>query len=171
MNRTQCFKFSLKTEWPDHVESYSVVDLYLYHRFGSSRHIQRGIKVAQGQSFMLFTIPQIATMSRLLLWGGRWFNKKGQKKTTMKKSSTFLLALTVKNPPAVLETWVPSLGQEDSLEKDMATHSSILAWRIHGQRSLVGYSPRRCKESGMTVHACIELYTFSYQNVRVRAYI
>ena len=36
----------------------------------------------------------------------------------------------VKNPPAVLETWVPSLGQEDSLEKDMATHSSILAWRI-----------------------------------------
>ena len=120
----------MKTEWPDHVESYSVVDLYLYHRFGSSRHIQRGIKVAQGQSFMLFTIPQIATMSRLLLWGGRWFNKKGQKKTTMKKSSTFLLALTVKNPPAVLETWVPSLGQEDSLEKDMATHSSILAWRI-----------------------------------------
>ena len=42
---------------------------------------------------------------------------------------------------------------------------------FHEPRSLVGYSPRRCKESGMTVHACIELYTFSYQNVRVRAYI
>ena len=32
-------------------------------------------------------------------------------------------------------------GLEDSLEKEMAIHSSILAWEIHGQRSLVGYSP------------------------------
>ena len=37
---------------------------------------------------------------------------------------------TVKNPPAVEETWVLSLGWEDPLEKGMATHSSILAWRI-----------------------------------------
>ena len=36
----------------------------------------------------------------------------------------------VKNPSAVQETWVLSLGQEDPQEKDMATHSSILAWRI-----------------------------------------
>ena len=36
---------------------------------------------------------------------------------------------TVKNLPAVRETRVPSLGQEDPLEKGMATHSSILAWR------------------------------------------
>ena len=35
-----------------------------------------------------------------------------------------------KNPPAILETWVPSLGGEDLLEKEMATHSSILAWEI-----------------------------------------
>ena len=35
-----------------------------------------------------------------------------------------------KNPPAVQATWVPSMGQEDPLEKGMATHSSILAWRI-----------------------------------------
>ena len=35
----------------------------------------------------------------------------------------------VKNLPSVQKTWVPSLGQEDSLEKGMATHSSILAWR------------------------------------------
>jgi len=39
------------------------------------------------------------------------------------------------------ETWVQSLGWEDALEEDTATHSSILAWRIHGQRSLAGYSP------------------------------
>ena len=36
----------------------------------------------------------------------------------------------VKNLPAIQETWVQSLGQEDPLEKAMATHSSILAWRI-----------------------------------------
>ena len=36
----------------------------------------------------------------------------------------------VKNPPAMQETQVPSLGQEDALEKEMATHSSILAWGI-----------------------------------------
>ena len=35
----------------------------------------------------------------------------------------------VKNPPAMQETRVPSLGQEDPLEKGLATHSSILAWR------------------------------------------
>ena len=39
------------------------------------------------------------------------------------------------------ETQVQSLGQEDPLEKGMATHSSILAWRIPLQRSLAGYSP------------------------------
>ena len=36
----------------------------------------------------------------------------------------------MKNPPAKQETWVGSLGQEDSLEKEMAIHSSILAWDI-----------------------------------------
>ena len=40
------------------------------------------------------------------------------------------MAQTVKNPPAMRETWVSSLGREDPLEKGMATHSSILAWRI-----------------------------------------
>ena len=38
------------------------------------------------------------------------------------------------------ETWVQSLGQEDPWEKEMATHSSILAGEFHGQRSLAGYS-------------------------------
>ena len=40
------------------------------------------------------------------------------------------MAQTVKNLPAMWETWILSLGQEDPLEKGMATHSSILAWRI-----------------------------------------
>ena len=41
-----------------------------------------------------------------------------------------LVAQTVKNVPAMLETWVHSLGWEDPLEKGMAIHCSILAWRI-----------------------------------------
>ena len=40
------------------------------------------------------------------------------------------MAETVKNPPAMQETWVRSLGQEDPLEEGKATHSSILAWRV-----------------------------------------
>ena len=42
------------------------------------------------------------------------------------------MAQTVKNLPAMQETWVRFLSQEDPLEKGMATHSSILAWRIPG---------------------------------------
>ena len=41
-----------------------------------------------------------------------------------------LVAQSVKNLPAVQETWVQSLGWEDPLKKEMATHSSILAWKI-----------------------------------------
>ena len=41
-----------------------------------------------------------------------------------------LVVQKVKNPPAMWETWVQSLGWEDSLEKGIATHSNILAWRI-----------------------------------------
>ena len=52
-----------------------------------------------------------------------------------------------KNPPAMQETWVRSLDQESLLEKEMATHSSILAWEIPWTRSLVGYSPWGCQES------------------------
>ena len=41
-----------------------------------------------------------------------------------------LVAQMVKNSPAMRETWVQSLSWEDSLEEDMATHSSILVWKI-----------------------------------------
>ena len=47
----------------------------------------------------------------------------------------------VKCLPTMQETGVQSLSQEDPLGKEMATHSSILAWKIHGWRSVVGYSP------------------------------
>ena len=48
------------------------------------------------------------------------------------------------------ETRIPSLGREDPLEKGMATHSSIPAWKSHGQRSLAGYSPWGHKDSDTT---------------------
>ena len=77
----------------------------------------------------------------------------------MKKFSSYLLdiekslrmvAQMVSSLPAVQETLVYSLGWEDPLEKEMTTHCSILAWRIHGQRSLVGYSPWGHKELDRT---------------------
>ena len=56
----------------------------------------------------------------------------------------------VKNLHAIQETQVQSLGWKDPLEKGMATHSSILAWRIQWTKSLVGYSPWNHKESDTT---------------------
>ena len=51
-------------------------------------------------------------------------------KHTFEGKTTSLVVQMVKNLPETWETWVPSLGWEDPLEKEMATHSSILAWRI-----------------------------------------
>ena len=56
----------------------------------------------------------------------------------------------VKNLTARQETRDQSLGWEVPLEKGIAIYSSILAWRIHGQRSLAGYSPWGHKESDTT---------------------
>ena len=59
----------------------------------------------------------------------------------------------VKNPlakqeiPAEQETMVPSLGQEDPLEKEMATRSSILAWEIPGTEQPSGLQSMGCKEA------------------------
>ena len=61
--------------------------------------------------------------------------------------SGFPGGLDSKASPAMQETWVQSLGLEDPLEKEMATHSIFLPEESHGQRSLVGYSPWSCKES------------------------
>ena len=56
----------------------------------------------------------------------------------------------VKNLPAVQKIWVPSPDQEDPLEEGMATHSSILAWRILWTEEPVGYSPWGREESDVT---------------------
>ena len=76
----------------------------------------------------------------IIWWGGRGFPSVSVMKNPLanvgdtgdaglKKLSSGIL-FWVKNLPAMRETWVRSLGQEDPLEEGMATHSSILAWRI-----------------------------------------
>ena len=55
-----------------------------------------------------------------------------------------------KNLPVMQKTWVRSLGQEDPLEKGIATHFSMLAWRIPIDRSLAGHGPWGSKESDTT---------------------
>ena len=52
----------------------------------------------------------------------------------------------MKNPPAVQETQVQSLGQEDPLKKEVTTYSSVLAGESHGQRSTAGCSPQGHRE-------------------------
>ena len=70
---------------------------------------------------------------------------------------SYSLAQAVKNLPAIQETRVLSLGQEDLLEKGMATHSSLLAWRIPWTEDRVGYSPWTHKESDMTEQRTLSL--------------
>ena len=60
------------------------------------------------------------------------------------------VAQSVKNLPAVQETWVQSLGWEDPLEKEMATHSNILAWRIPWTEEPGGLQSRGSQEWDMT---------------------
>ena len=65
-----------------------------------------------------------------------------------------LWAQMVKNPPVMQETWVQSLGWEDPLEKGMATHSSILTWRIYI------YTVHGVEELDMTEQLSLSLYYF-----------
>ena len=63
----------------------------------------------------------------------------------------------VKNPPAMQETWVQSLGWEDPLEEGMATHSTILAWRIPMDRgswraAVHGVTKTKCLSTAQCCH-------------------
>ena len=64
-----------------------------------------------------------------------------------------LVAQTVRNPPPVREAWVQSLGWQDLLEEGMATHSSILAWKIPWTEEpgrLQSMGPQRVRHNGAT---------------------
>ena len=62
----------------------------------------------------------------------------------------FLVAQAIKNLPTAQETWVHSLSQEDPLEEEMATHSSVLAWRIPWTEEPGGLQSMGSQESDMT---------------------
>jgi len=66
--------------------------------------------------------------------------------------------------PAIWETWVQSLGQEDPLQKEMATHSGTLAWKIPWvEKPVVGYSPWGCKELDTTKRLHFHFHSFMYK--------
>ena len=67
------------------------------------------------------------------------------------------MAQLVKSLPAMQETWVQSLGWEDPLEKEMATHSSILAWRIPWTEESGGLESTGHKESDTTEQLSLHL--------------
>ena len=68
-----------------------------------------------------------------------------------------MMAQTVKNLPAMQETWVQSLGREDPLEKGMVT-PAFLPGEFHGQRSLTGYSLWGCEESNTTEQLSLKFH-------------
>ena len=83
-------------------------------------------------------------------------------KPTLQTSTLPLVAQTEKNPPAMGETWIRSLCQENSLEKEMAIHPSILAWRIPWTEELGGLQSLGLQESDVTEQPTLSLSTHTY---------
>ena len=78
------------------------------------------------------------------------------------------MAQMVKNLPAVQKTWVQSLVWEDLLEKEMATHSSILAWRIPWTEEPGRLQSMGCKESDTTEYSIVYIFShFFYPTLRL----
>ena len=76
--------------------------------------------------------------------------QRGEVPDLVNDSTASLVAQSVKSLPAVQETWVRFLGWEDPLQKEMATHSSILAWRIPWTEEPGGLQSIGLQESDMT---------------------
>ena len=99
-----------------------------------ARNDLQGIFLTQGSNLRLYVpcIGRLASLSKLVPPG------KLQKAASFAYNASVVVHL-VKNPPAMWETWVQSLGWEDPLKKGMVTHSSILAWnsmdRMGSQRA------------------------------------
>ena len=83
--------------------------------------------------YYVMTIPDQSVPGEFTRWERGCGHLSGYRNTTnyfQPRNESFLVAQLVKNPPATQETQVWSPGREDPPEEDMATHSSILAWRI-----------------------------------------
>ena len=91
-------------------------------------------------------------MERPAVRGDTYQRKRGDRSTEERAFEDHpvlsLMAQMVKNLPAMLETWVQSLGWEDTLEKRMATHSIILAWRIPCSEKPGGLQSMRLQRVG-----------------------
>ena len=74
-----------------------------------------------------------------------------------------LVVQMVKNLPVMQETWVRSLGQENRLEKGLASTPALLPGEFHEQRSLVDYSLWGCKESDTTERLYFNFHSHTYQ--------
>ena len=118
---------------------------------------------------------ETATHSSILAWRIPWTEEHGglqsmgvAKSWTRLSDFTFALvsmvAQTVKNLPALQETWIWSLGWENPLEKEMATHPVFLSGEFHGQKSLVGNSPRGSQkvEHNWTTFTFFGIYQISF---------
>ena len=79
-----------------------------------------------------------------------FFGKKYLFENMFKVFQSSVVAQMVKNLPAMQETWVPSLGSDDHLEKGAATHSSFLPGEFHGVSSSAGYRAWGYKQLDMT---------------------
>ena len=90
--------------------------------------------------------------------------KEIEEKNRMGKTAS-LVVQKLKRLPAMWETWVQSLGQEDPLEKEMATHSSILAWRILWMEELGGLQSMGRKELDTTERLHFHFH-FTFKKIR-----
>ena len=100
--------------------------------------------------FLAWKIPWMEKPGRLQSMGSKKLEITKWLHVLFRWYLTSLVAQRLKHLPPMRETWVWSLGQEDPLEKEMATHSVFLPGESHGLRSLVGCSPRGHKESDTT---------------------
>ena len=108
--------------WKEYVK-----DVHLTHSPTPKQKEMHMGELFQRNSLKYGNIPIMNIFIMVLIWSGK---KLGKDKNTVIQNDYKMVAQKVKNLPAVQETRVRSLGQEDPSEKGMATQSSILAWRI-----------------------------------------
>ena len=111
----------------------------------------RGLVSSPYQAMDHFSKPRLVLSFLLLEMPTHIFAGEADLGSWISHDSHIMVALMVKHLCTMQETWVWSLGQEYSLEKEMATHSSTLAWKIPWTEELgAGYCPWGRKESGTT---------------------
>ena len=164
--------FCCKTRCPEHpwgslhscalssiapIPSYSWLDIvhWITEWLSASSMLIQGSRCLYSISSLQRTSWQVGTLGNC-----------NQRKTdsAMCSSGASLVVQMVENLPAMRETRVQTLGWEDPLKKEMATHSSILAWRMPWPEELVSYSLWGRKESGHNLAAnthtqCVPLLT------------